>query len=126
MFLEYFKWHYGRGFNELIGILRNFFSFLVHFFSLKLLLQTFFSPWKRMSERYERGLHIESMLETFLVNLIMRAVGTLSRLIIILAGLGLLIIFMILSFFSLVLWLFLPLILLGFLLSSFYLIYASI
>jgi len=126
MLLEYFKWHYGRGFNELILILRNFFGFLVHFFSFKLLLKTFLSPWKRMNEPYEGGLNIESALSTLVVNLIMRAVGAISRFVILFLGTCLLILFAVLSFLFSIIWLFLPLILLGFMLSAFYLIFASI
>lgn len=126
MIFEYFKWHYGRGFDELISIAKNFFGFLIHFFSFKLLLKTLFSPWKRIAEYYERGLHIESLLETLLVNLIMRALGLISRLAIIFLGLISIIVLLILSFASFIIWLLMPLVLLGFMLSAFFLIYASI
>ena len=62
MIFEYFKWHYGRGFTELITLSRNFTIFFGHFFSLKLLFSTLFSPWKRMGEEYALGFHIESFL----------------------------------------------------------------
>lgn len=126
LLLEYIKWHYSRGFNELIIITRNFFGFLMHFFSFKLLLKTFFSPWKRMGEHYKKGLHIEETLSTLLVNLIMRAVGVVSRLVVVISGTLVLIVFMIISFATSVIWLLIPLLLISLFLAAFFLIYASI
>src|SRR3989344_5387072 len=108
MIFEYFKWHYGRGFTELITLSRNFTIFFGHFFSLKLLFSTLFSPWKRMGEEYALGFHIESFLSTLLINFVMRAVGFIERSVIIAIGLFLISIFLILSFTFSILWLLMP------------------
>ena len=126
LLLSYARWHYGRGFNEMLVLLRNFFVFLVHFFSFKLLLKTFFSPWKRMSERYQRGLNIEAAASTFVVNFLMRIVGAISRAVILLFGTCSLILYTILAFFSSLIWLFVPFALLASFISAFFLIFASI
>ncbi len=123
---EYFKWHYGRGFNEFVEITRNFLLFLLHFFSFKLLFGTFFSPWKKMGEHYQKEIHIESAISTFIVNLIMRIVGAVSRLAVMLMGIICIVIFIALALASSIIWLLMPMILTSLLLSSFLLIYASI
>lgn len=125
-FVQYFRWHYGRGFNEFLEICRDFLRFITHFFSFKLLFTTLFSPWKRMGEHYRSGLHIEDALSTLLINMIMRAVGFFSRIIVLTIGLLVSILFILLSFASLIVWLLIPLTLLSLLIAAFFLIFASI
>jgi hypothetical protein len=60
--------------------------FFYHFFSISILLQTFFSPFQRLSESSGKGLDIERMAETLVVNTLMRAVGMFIRIIFITAG----------------------------------------
>jgi hypothetical protein len=122
LMFEYVRWHYGRGFGELLDISRNFFSFLTHFFSLKLLLKTFFMPLQKMGESYKGGLNIESALSTLAVNIIMRAVGAFARSVIITAGLIALVGFTVLAFASSIIWLLAPLIIISLLTSSLFLI----
>ena len=55
LILDYFRWHYGRGVGELMGIVENFLRFVLHLFSIKLLLSTLFHPWRRMAESYGKG-----------------------------------------------------------------------
>ena len=126
IFLQYLKWHYSRGYNEFIELTRRFFKFLIHFFSFKLLLSTLFSPWKRMSEHYEKGLHIEETISTLIVNLIMRGVGFVSRVAIIFVGLIVLGLYSVFSLIATLFWLFLPILIICAFFASFFLIYASV
>ena len=126
MLLEYFRWHYGRGFGEFVDICRNILIFLFHFFSFRLLLATLFSPWKRMGEHYEKGLHIESIASTFIVNTIMRVVGFVARGSILLLGSVIVLVFLVLSFAGSVIWLLMPLCLVALLASAFFLILAAL
>jgi len=87
VFPSYFKWHYGKSFLELLGIIKNLLSFVVHFFSFKLLLKTLFHPWRRMKENYAHGLDLGSLFSSLLVNTLMRIVGLISRLVLIFVGL---------------------------------------
>jgi hypothetical protein len=124
--LAYVRWHYGKGFSEFVDIARNFFGFLLHFFSFKLLLRTLFSPWKRIGESYEKGLHIESVLSVFIVNSLMRVVGLFSRLSIILLGLAATLVFFVVSFVSSVIWLLMPIVIGSLLAAAFFLIFTSV
>jgi len=111
MILTYFKWHYGEGVKELLSIVASFFLFILHFFSMPLLLKTLFHPWRRMNEAYKRGLDPEALLSALLVNIIMRGVGFVSRISIIIIGVILLVIGGVLGLLLVIAWLFLPLLL---------------
>lgn len=65
----------------------NLQRFIFHFFSIPILLGTLFIPFHRLAERRERGFNPENILETLIVNTVMRAVGALVRGVIILTGL---------------------------------------
>lgn len=82
----YFKWHYGRGFADVIGVWRNFLWFTLHFFSVPLLIRTLFSPWQRLHEEYKKGFDLENFFGTLLVNTLMRILGVIIRLIFIIIG----------------------------------------
>jgi hypothetical protein len=111
MVTDYIKWHYGRGFRELMGLSSNFLRFILHFFSLGLLFKTLFHPWRRMSENYSSGLDIEAAFSSLVVNMIMRSVGFVSRAGIIIVGLLFLFAFTIIAAFAMALWLVLPVVL---------------
>ena len=111
IFIDYFRWHYGRGFSELFGIIKNFLRFAFHFFSIKLLFKTFFHPWRRMGESYEKGLNFEVAFSSLVVNTLMRIVGFVSRFAIILLGLVFCLLILVLGFFTSICWLLLPVLL---------------
>ena len=111
--MAYVKWHYGEGLQEFFGVTKNFLWFVVHFFSFKLLFKTLFDPWKRLGEHYGGGLDLADLASTFIVNLLMRAVGFFTKTIVLLVGLVSYILVLIFSFFLCVIWIFAPVILLG-------------
>lgn len=82
--LEYGRWHYGDALVSYLRILKNFWWFVVAYFSLPLLLKTLFVPYKRMTE--VRGTNISSWLEAGVMNTLSRAVGMVVRLILLLGG----------------------------------------
>lgn len=83
----YIKWHYSKALAGISTITGNFIWFLWHFFSVGVLLQTFFAPWQRIHEERRRGLDIPGWFSTLLINLVMRCVGIFIRLIFIILGL---------------------------------------
>lgn len=83
---EYISWHYSRAFRDLAGLAKNFLWFGRHFFSLKLLLTTLFSPFYRMREEYGRGLNLENLAENLVANVVSRVVGLIFRVIVLFIG----------------------------------------
>ena len=66
---------------------RNFLLFNLQYFSIPLLLKTFFSHWRRYQSYYPRGLDIKRYFEVFVSNLISRILGGILRSVLILVGL---------------------------------------
>ena len=85
--VHYVGWHYSSGWRDYFAVAGNGLWFIWHFFSFPLNLRHLFSPWKRLGERYSSAIDPEAWLETFIVNLLMRAVGLTLRLMLILFGL---------------------------------------
>ena len=120
--LGYLKWHYGRAIISLTGIWKNFLHFLAEYFSLKLLFRNFFDPWKRMTDSYPPSFDLRKYFYAFIANSIMRIVGMIIRAGLILIGLTVYVLFALLYPVALVLWLILPVIMLGLIIIGLYLI----
>jgi hypothetical protein len=116
--LAYIKWHYGQGLRELFGVAGNFLWFVRNFFSFKLLLTTLFAPWKRLGEHYGGGLDLEAYTSSIIVNTLMRAVGFITKVVVLLVGFVSYILVLVFSFFIFIIWVLAPAILLGSLLLS--------
>ncbi len=86
----------GKGLDDYMEVLKNFFIFVFNFFSIPYLLKTLFSPWKRSYRVKERpGFSFEVMWEIITFNLVSRTIGAILRISTILIGilcLGLLLI----------------------------------
>jgi hypothetical protein len=104
----YFSWHYSQGLLDYFRIWKNLVWFLWNFFSIKILLKTFFTPFERLQEKYNGGLDMESLAASIIVTNLMRLVGMLARSVIIIFGLIVLMTFIIAGFFGIFLWLILP------------------
>jgi hypothetical protein len=66
---------------------RNFLLFNLEYFSIPLLLKTFFSHWRRYGYAYPRGFDIKGYFEVFTSNLISRILGAILRTVLIILGL---------------------------------------
>jgi hypothetical protein len=97
---------------------RNFLRFNLNYFSIPLLLKTFFAHWRRYEWSYGRGFDLKRWAYTFASNAISRVLGAMMRTLLIFTGLFLevfILCFGVVIFFG---WLILPvLIILGFCLS---------
>lgn len=113
LFFAYAKWHYGQGLRELFGVAGNFLWFVAHFFSFKLLLKTWFSPWKRLGEKYEGGFNFEALASVIVVNTLMRIVGFITRTIVLCVGLLSYLFVLALSLLVILIWLLAPAVVLG-------------
>ena len=87
IFFEYFAWHYSSGINEFLKAWKNVHWFWYHFFSVPILINTLFQPYRRIQEKYKRGFDPERFFETLIVNLIMRVSGFIVRTVFLLTAL---------------------------------------
>lgn len=112
----YFFWHYTRAWQDIARLYSNFAWFLYHFFSIRILLGTFLSPWKRLHEGRKEA--EAGIIGAFLINSITRIVGALIRSVTISAGILSLVFLTIVFVLVLALWLFMPFVVLFLLLSG--------
>jgi len=108
IFIQYIVWHFKEAPKKILHIWKNYLKFYSYFFSIPLLLKTYFSPWKRISWVKGRGFSIKRFLETFLSNLFSRCVGAIMRTFLILIGIGAEIMVLIIGGVFLILWIFAP------------------
>jgi len=80
-------WHFIEVPKEILKGWKNFLLFNFNYFSIPLLLKTFFSPWRRYRESYGRGFDIGRFLETLFANIIYCALGAIMRSFLIIIGL---------------------------------------
>jgi hypothetical protein len=92
--------------------------FLWNFFSIKVLLKTFFTPFERLRENYSGGLDMESLAASILVTTLMRIVGMCFRAVIIALGLVSLVFFSLAGLLGIFIWLTLPFIILAVIFTS--------
>ncbi len=62
IFRHYWQWYYRDRLSLLYQAWRNFIAFGIRFFSIPLLVRTFFAPFHRYSESYGRGFDIKQWL----------------------------------------------------------------
>ncbi|MEX1027422.1 MAG: hypothetical protein WD049_05365 [Candidatus Paceibacterota bacterium] len=84
--VDYVVWHYTRAMRDGARIVRNLVWFCFHFFSIALLARTLIAPFEKLGEQYPQGFHPAKMLSTFVVNILMRVVGAIVRLVVISIG----------------------------------------
>lgn len=91
----------------------NFLRFNLDYFSIPLLLKTFFSPWRRYSWSYGRGFDLGKFFEAFFSNLISRILGALMRTFLIVFGIIAEIFILVIGLIIILGWILLPFLLVG-------------
>lgn len=84
--LDLLSWWYSRGFSELINGLKERLRDAADFFSIRLLMQNFFSPYRQISAQGTSSSAVNDRMQAFLDSLISRVVGTVVRLFVLIAG----------------------------------------
>lgn len=107
MLLDFSVWYYTRAFRDILAVWLNFMWFIVHFFSIPLLLRTMFAPWKRITDE-SRPKSIEDFLASHLMNVMSRVLGVLARMSVITVGVFFLLIGTLGFFLFIALWVCLP------------------
>lgn len=77
--IQYLFWQFFEMPGAILRAWRNFLLFNLNYFSVPLLLKTFFSHWRRYRWSYGKGFDLGRYLETFFSNLISRILGAFVR-----------------------------------------------
>ncbi len=110
---HYLWWHYRDALASYIRIYKNFFWFLVSFFSLGELSRSFFAPYKRITEPRGRGFSIEAWFNSLIINTMSRGIGMIVRGVILLVGFITLMLHMSMAIIGYAVWIGAPLIIIG-------------
>jgi len=84
--IQYFLWYFFDVPKEILKGWKNFLVFNFNYFSIPLLLKTFFSHWRQYKWGYGRGFDFGRYLEAFFSNLISRILGAIMRIFLIFFG----------------------------------------
>lgn len=85
--IQYFIWYFYDQSLLILKAWKNFLLFNLNFFSVPVLLKSFFSPWKRYEVSYGRGFAVSRYFEAFFSNSIFRVLGMILRSVLIILGL---------------------------------------
>jgi hypothetical protein len=104
--LAFFSWWYGRGWNDTAHRLSRRIDKLNRAFSVKLLLKTLFSPWRRIISY--PGASLGEHFRAWGDNIVSRIVGFFVRLFVLLAALIASLVIIIVSILEVIVWPLLP------------------
>lgn len=102
LFADFFIWWYGHGWTHVFTNIPRRFQRTLQAFSIVVLLETLFSPWRRIIT--PPGANIAEHLRAFGDNLISRGVGFVVRLFVLLAGVLALVLIAALSLVEIIVW----------------------
>jgi hypothetical protein len=111
--ISWFLWHFYEVPDFLIQVWRNYFLFGINYFSIHLLLKTFFSPWKRYGWKYPKGFDVGEFFNALVSNVFSRILGVLFRIILIVVGILGQIVILIAGAVAILLWVLIPFIIVG-------------
>lgn len=97
------QWWYGRGWSMRVSRLREKLMGTLDYFSIDLLLRTFFSPFRQISAGRVRG-PLGVQMRAFLDRLISRVIGAMIRLVMIIVGVFAIIIYTVIGGLMVAVW----------------------
>jgi len=109
IFSQFFFWYFIEMSKNILKTWKDIFRFYLNYFSIPLLLKTFFAPWRHSSSSYPKGFDLGKYSEILISNLISRSVGMILRFFLILTGLLVEILIALAAALTLFTWLTLPL-----------------
>jgi len=105
---KYLKWQFVEKPKEIAGAIKNFLAFGAYFFSLKQNIVYLFSPWKNITWSSGRGFDPQAIMESAFSNFISRIIGFFLRAFLITACLVYELVILALGAILLLVWIFLP------------------
>ena len=107
--MEFLTWFYSKGIEYYLFSWKRSVNWVIHYFSLGLLLKTLFSPWKRLVEiDNSPGFNLQKWFERFTFNLVSVGVGAAVRFILFFVGLVFLAVIFLGGSLGLLFWLAMP------------------
>ena len=107
--IDILNWHFLKAPKAILRALFGLLHFGLEYFSLPLLLKTFFSHWKRYSFSYGKRIDFKQYFEAFTFNAVSRMVGAACRTFFIILGLVSEIFIFLAGIVVLAVWIILPL-----------------
>jgi len=117
--LQWFEWYLIDKPFSILRAWKNLLLFNLNYFSIPLLLKTFFVPWRKYKWPYCRGFDLKIYFEAFISNAIMRILGAMLRFFLIVLGIILEIFIILIGISALIIWFLLPFILVSFFMLGF-------
>lgn len=112
----WFLWHFFEMPKFLLSVWKNYLKFGSNYFSIPLLIKTFFSPWRRYNWKYPKSFDVAEFFNTLISNTFSRILGAMCRIILIIMGIIFQIFIFTAGITAILFWIFIPLIIiLGFL-----------
>lgn len=109
--LQFIYWYLIDVPKQILRAWKNFLKFNLEYFSIPLLLKTFFSHWRRYEWVYPKGFRMGKYIEIFFSNIISRVLGMLMRIILISTGIIIEILIFFIGGIILIGWFILPILL---------------
>lgn len=113
IFTEWFFWHFYEMPKFLLGVWKNYILFALNYFSLPLLLKSFFSPWKKYRWNYPNIVNFGEFVGTFISNVFSRLLGALMRAVLIIVGIVFQVFVIFVGLIIFLLWLLVPFIMIA-------------
>ncbi|MCK4473670.1 hypothetical protein KAU40_00145 [Candidatus Parcubacteria bacterium] len=110
-FIQWLSWQFFEMPQNILSAWRNFLLFNLNYFSIPLLLRTFFSPWRKYKWSYGKGFDFAKYIEVFFSNFISRVIGAILRTFLIIIGIIIEIFIIFIGAFVFLAWLILPMLL---------------
>lgn len=111
--LDMLHWWYSRGFLELIGGLKERLRNAADFFSIGLLMQNFFSPYRQISAQGTSSSALSDRLQAFSDLLISRVVGAVVRFFILIFGIIVIVLQITMGLVAIIVWPLIPMVTIG-------------
>ena len=108
LILQYLEWHFIDVPKAILIGWKNFLVFNIRYFSIPLLFKTFFSYWRRFRGSYGRGFDLKVYFEAFSFNIISRLIGAVMRTALISMGLTVEVVIFLAGLIVLIGWMILP------------------
>ncbi|MCX6718596.1 MAG: hypothetical protein NTY81_03305 [Candidatus Staskawiczbacteria bacterium] len=109
----WFFWHFYEMPKFLLAVWKNYIMFALDYFSLPLLLKSFFAPWRKYRWNYPKGFDVGEFFSTLISNIFSRIIGAIMRIVLIIAGILFQIFVVLAGLIIFLLWILIPFIIIA-------------